>query len=74
MFVDESGFRVLPALVRTWAPRGQTPVLPVPLSGEHLSVIGAITPRGKLYTWVQVRSVKGPDLVFFLSPAASHSW
>ena len=72
VFVDESGFRLLPALVRTWAPRGQTPVLRVPLSWEHLSVIGAITPQGKLYTWVQERSVKGQDLVFFLRHLLHH--
>lgn len=72
MFVDESGFRLLPALVKTWAPRGQTPILRVPLRWEHLSVIGAITPLGKLYTWVQERSVNGQDLVFFLRHLLHH--
>ncbi len=72
MFVDESGFRLLPALVKTWAPRGQTPILRVPLRWQHLSVIGAITLRGKLYTWVQERSVKGQDLVFFLRHLLHH--
>ena len=72
VFVDESGFRLLPALVRTWAPRGQRPILRVPLSWDHLSVIGAITPGGKLYSWVQERSVKGQDLVFFLRHLLHH--
>lgn len=66
VFVDESGFSLLPAVVKTWAPRGQTPILHVPLSREHLSVIGGITLEGKLFTWVQAHSVKGPDCVFFL--------
>jgi transposase len=64
--VDESGFRLLPALVRTYAPRGQTPILRAPLKWEHLSVMAAVTPTGKLYTWVQARSVKGRDIVRFL--------
>ena len=49
MFIDEAGFYLLPAAVRTYAPRGKTPILRFPLSWDHLSVIGAITPGGKLY-------------------------
>jgi hypothetical protein len=48
VFVDEAGFYLLPAVVRTYAPRGQTPILRVPLSWDHLSAIGAITPDSKL--------------------------
>jgi hypothetical protein len=29
VWVDEAGFYLLPMAVRTWAPRGQTPVLRV---------------------------------------------
>lgn len=43
IFVDEAGFYVLPAVVRTYAPRGQTPVLKAPLLYEHLSAISGIT-------------------------------
>lgn len=66
VFADEAGFRLLSAVVRTYAPRGQTPVLEVPLSYDHLSVIGAVTLSGKLLTWIQDRSVKGNDVVRFL--------
>ena len=66
MFVDESGFYLLPMVVRTYAPIGQTPILEHLLSYDHLSVISAITPDGKLYTMVQERSFKGPDVVRFL--------
>lgn len=67
IFVDEAGFCVLPAVVvRTWAPRGQRPVVKAPLLWEHLSVIGAITPEGKLYQQVQERAIRGPDVVRFL--------
>jgi transposase len=66
VFVDESGFYLLPMVVRTYAPIGQTPILDHLLSYDHLSVISAITPEGKLYTMVQERSFKGPDVVRFL--------
>ncbi len=46
LWIDESGFYLLPAVVRTYAPRGQTSILRVPLSRDHLSVISGITPEG----------------------------
>jgi len=35
--------------VRTWAPCGQTPILTVPLTHDHLSAIGGITAEGRLF-------------------------
>jgi transposase len=64
--VDESGFYLLPAVVRTWAPRGQTPVLHERVTRDHLAAISGITPQGKLYMRVQERAYKGPDVVRFL--------
>jgi hypothetical protein len=32
--------------VRTWVPRGQTPILRVQLTRDHLSSISGITPDG----------------------------
>lgn len=66
VFIDESGFRLLAALVRTYAPRGETPILDVPLTYDHLSVIGAITLDGNIFSWIYEHSVKGPDVVRFL--------
>jgi transposase len=66
VFMDEAGFRLLPGLVHTYAPRGQTPILDVPFSRDHLSVMGALTLDGMLLTWAQDHSVKGPDVVRFL--------
>src|SRR5262249_35132131 len=54
------------ALVHTYAPRGHTPILDVPFSRDHLSVMGAVTIDGMLLTWTQDRSVKGGDVVRFL--------
>ena len=66
IFVDEAGFYVLPAVVRTYAPRAQTPVLRAPLMYDHLSAISGITPAGDLYMSVQDRAIRGPDVVRFL--------
>ena len=67
MFIDESGFYPLPMLVRTYAPRGETPVLSHWLTRDHLSIIGGVTPPGKLYFQVQETAIKGPDGVRFLN-------
>ena len=44
VWVDESGCYLLPTALRTYAPRGQTPSLDVPLSCDHLSIIGGQNP------------------------------
>jgi len=64
--VDESAFYLLPGVVRTFAPRGQTPVLRLPLTREHLSAISGITRDGRLLLRVQARAFKSPDVVAFL--------
>jgi transposase len=47
---DEAGCSRLPLAVRTWAPRGQTPILhvPPPLTPDHLAAISGITLDGRL--------------------------
>jgi transposase len=62
---------LLPAAVRTYAPRGQTPVLRYPF-WEHLAMISAITPEGKLYTQTQVKSFDGDAIVRFLKHLLQH--
>lgn len=47
VFVDESGFYLLPARVRTYAPLGQTPLLRVFQTRDHLSVMSGITLGGE---------------------------
>ncbi len=66
VFVDESGFYPLPFVARTYAPGGQPPVLRAPLTHDHLSVIGAVTRDGRLFTHRQRESVRGPAVVAFL--------
>jgi transposase len=64
--VDQSGFYLLPCVVRTYAPVGKTPILHEHLSRDHLSVISAITLEGKLLMMEQERSFKSQDVVRFL--------
>jgi len=64
--VDESAFYLLPGVVRTFAPRGQAPVLRLPLTRDHLSAISGITRDGRLLLRVQARAFKSPDVVAFL--------
>jgi transposase len=66
VWVDESGFYLLPGCVRTYAPRGQTPTLRVRLTRDHLSVIGGVTLDGRVLLQVQDHAFKSPDIVRFL--------
>ena len=72
VFVDESAFYLLPATVRTYAPKGETPILQAPCSYDHLSVISAITPAGKLLMQVRERSIRGEQVVDFLTHVLRH--
>jgi transposase len=67
VFEDESGFYLLPGLVRTYAPAGRTPVIRVRQSRDHLSVMGGMTPEGKVYTLVRQESLNGMHSVEFLT-------
>jgi transposase len=66
VWVDQSGFYLLPLAVRTWAPCGQTPVLRVPLTHDHLSAISGITAEGRLFMQTQDHAYRSPDIVRFL--------
>jgi putative transposase len=69
--LDETGLMLQPLVRRTWAPRGQTPVLYAWDRHDRLSVIGALSqaPRNRrvgLYFAVQNRNVTAEDVVAFL--------
>jgi transposase len=66
VFVDESGFYLLPGVVKTYAPRARTPVLDEWQTRDHLSVMGGVTPQGKVYTLVRPRSLTGLHTIEFL--------
>ncbi len=66
VFEDESGFYLLPGVVRTYAPEAQTPVLPETQTRDHLSVMGGVTPEGKIYTLARQQSLSGLHTIEFL--------
>jgi transposase len=67
VFCDQSGFYLLPMVVRRYAPVGKTPILKENLTRDHLSAMSAITLEGKLYMMEQDRAFKGEDAVRFLN-------
>ena len=66
MFLDESGFSLIPYCAKTWAPRGQTPTLIHQGRWPKFSAISGITPAGRLYLNVHEESIKGPQVITFL--------
>jgi transposase len=66
VFVDEAGFYLLPSVVKTYAPVARTPVLRAKLTRDHLSVMGGMTPRGRVYTLTRQESLDGSHSVEFL--------
>jgi transposase len=72
VFVDESGFYLLPGRVRTYAPEGQTPILHEWQTRDHLSVMGGVTPAGKIYALVRQESLTGLHTIEFLKHLIRH--
>src|SRR6185437_328230 len=66
VFEDESGFYLLPGRVRTYAPEAQTPVVRLKQTRDHLSVMGGMTPEGKVYTLARQESLNGMHCIEFL--------
>lgn len=65
VFVDESGLSERPSVVRTWAPKGQTPQLVFSHAWGKLSIIAGITWR-QFYFRLYRGSIKSPQAVEFL--------
>ena len=72
VWIDQTGFYLLPFVVHTYAPKGKTPILRAPLSKDHLSVISAITPAGRVLLHTQERAYRSPDIVRFLKHLLHH--
>src|SRR5436305_7007396 len=66
VFEDESGFCLLPGVVRTYAPEAHTPVIREQPTRDHLSVMGGMTPAGKVYTPARQESLNGLHSIEFL--------
>jgi transposase len=66
VFVDESGFYLLPGRVKTYAPKGETPILDEWQTRDHLSVMGGVTLAGQVYSLVRPSSLNGAHSIAFL--------
>lgn len=66
LFRDESGCYLLPSVVWTYAPMGQTTLLREWGTRDHFSAISAISPAGKLYCHCQDHTLDSGDVVAFL--------
>jgi transposase len=66
VFVDESGFYLLPGVVKTYAPRGRTPIVDEWQTRDHLSVMGGMSTQGKVYSLVRPTSLNGLHTIEFL--------
>jgi transposase len=71
VFVDESGLSTRPTRVRTWAPRGQTPVLHETFNWKSLSIIGGLA-LWRFYFQIHAGSIKSPQVVEFLQHLQRH--
>jgi transposase len=67
VLVDESGFYLLPGVVKTYAPEGRTPELRAKLTRDPISVMGGMTPSGKIYTLARQEPLNGQHTVEFLT-------
>jgi transposase len=65
VFVDESGLSERPHRLRTWAPRGQTPVLQYHFNWKTLSVMAGIT-WWNFYFQLFPGAIKAPQIIIFL--------
>jgi transposase len=66
VFEDESGSYLLPGPVRTYSPEGLTPVIREKQTRDHLSVMGGMTPEGKVYTLVRQKPLNGAHSIELL--------
>lgn len=66
VFIDESGFYLLPEVARTYAPKGRRPLQLEWQTRDHLSVMGALTPWGKIYSLVRQEPLNGLNTIEFL--------
>ena len=55
--MDESGLSERPNIVRTWAPKGQTPVIQVPGQRQKVSAASAVNSKGGF--WYATSLVSG---------------
>ena len=71
VFVDESGISERPTRVRTWALKGQTPVIQFHFNWNHVSVIAGLTHTNCLFR-LHEGSIRKEEIVEFLKALKAH--
>jgi transposase len=71
VFIDESGVSERPHRVRTWAPRGKTPILQYSFTWNQLSAVAGVT-FWNIYFKLVSGAVRAPELVAFLKNLRRH--
>jgi len=66
VFVDESGFYLLPGVVKTYGLKAHTPVVDEWQTRDHLSVMGGLTTDGRVFTLVRQEALTGLNTIQFL--------
>jgi hypothetical protein len=66
VFIDESGLSLRPTRSRTWAPRGQPPILQETFNWKSLSIIGGQT-LWRFYFQIRPGSIKSRKSLSFCS-------
>jgi len=77
VFVDESGFLLIPTVQRTWAPCGCTPLLHHSQRRERISVISglSVSPKRRrlgLYFRLHPKNIQHPEVCEFLRHLLRH--
>jgi len=65
VFIDESGLSERPTRVRTWAPKGQTPIVQFHFNWKHVSAIAGLT-RSNFVFRLYDGAIKSAQIVEFL--------
>ncbi len=73
VFLDESGFLLIPSVRKTWSPVGQTPMSHHRYRHDRISAISGIAVSPKrghctLYCHLYEDTIQGEDVAFFLRP------
>ena len=71
VFIDESGLSQRPHRCRTWAPRGQTPILQYNFNWKTLSVAAGLT-LWNFYFRIYAGAIKKEQVVDFLAALVRH--
>jgi transposase len=71
IFIDESGFLLIPSVRKTWGPRGQTPIFHHRYRNDRISAISGIAVSPKrfhctLYCQLYEDNIQGEEVAVFL--------